>query len=209
MAARMPTILEELNAEIAALVQEVLPSLVQIQSGRGNGAGTIWHPDGLIVTNAHVVQRQPLSVTLSDGRSLKARLLARDSALDLAALVVDANGLPTIKLEDSRRLRPGELVMALGHPWGVRGAVTAGVVIGTEAEDWTPLPIGRARNREWILVDVMLRPGNSGGPLVSAAGGLLGLNTMVAGPSLGIAVPVHVAVEFLRNTLRSPRLAAA
>ncbi|MBI2862060.1 MAG: trypsin-like peptidase domain-containing protein [Chloroflexi bacterium] len=202
----MPNILEEWNAEIASVVEDVERALVQIHSGGGAvGAGTIWHPDGLIVTNAHVVQRRPLQVTLADGRNLPAQILALDSTLDLAALVVEAAGLPTIELGDSRRLRPGEWVLAIGHPWGVRGAVTVGVVVGTESKGGVLPPFGG----RWIVVDLPLRPGNSGGPLVDAYGRLVGVNTMVTGPTTGIAVPVHLAKAFLRETLGSTRVATA
>jgi S1-C subfamily serine protease len=172
---------------------------VQITNGqRGAGAGTIWHADGLIVTNAHVVGRRSLRVTLPDGRTLPARLLARDASRDLAALAVDATGLPTSELGQSKQLQPGQWVLALGHPWGVAGAVTAGVVIGVGPPPEMPLP-----QRELIQVGLRLRPGHSGGPLVDVHGRLVGINTMMAGPEVGLAVPVHVVKTFLRQALGS------
>jgi serine protease Do len=130
--------LQQLDEEMAAVVDRTRRSLVEISNGRrGHGAGTVWHPEGLIITNAHVVHVHAPQVTLADpsgtlrsGRSLPARLLAHSPELDLAALRIDAGGLPTVKLGDSTRLRAGEWVMALGHPWGVAGAVSGGVVIG-------------------------------------------------------------------------------
>jgi serine protease Do len=132
MEATMSNLLQALNAEMASVSDDVKRSLVQITNGRGGaGAGTIWHTDGLIITNAHVIAgRHSLKVTLPDGNMLPARVLAQDVDLDLAALSVDANSLPTIEPGDSKKLRPGHWVFAVGHPWGITGAVTAGIVIG-------------------------------------------------------------------------------
>jgi serine protease Do len=191
--------LHQLNLDMSDLVENVRRSLVQVSNGRrGTGAGTVWHPDGLILTNAHVVGRRNLRVTLPDGRTLPARLLAHDPALDVAALKVDATGLPTVELGKSKQLQPGQWVLALGHPWGVAGAVTAGVVIGVGLPLEMQLP-----RRELIQVSLHLRPGHSGGPLVDARGRLVGINTMMAGPDVGLAVPVHVVKGFLREALGS------
>ena len=157
------------------------------------------------MTNAHVVGRRPISVTLWDGTELEARLLARDTGLDVAALAIDASGLPAIGLGESRSLKAGELVVALGHPWGVPGAGTVGVVIGV-GSDLLELP---PSGREWIAVSLHLRPGYSGGPLIDAQGKLVGINTMMNGPDAGMAVPVHVAKSFLRETLGSQNAAAS
>ena len=117
--------------ELDEVVVRVRRSLVQVRSGdRGAGAGTIWHPNGLVVTNAHVVRSRRLRVTLPDGTTRPARLLAHDTSRDLAALMVEATDLPAIELGESRSLQPGQWVLALGHPWGVSGSVTAGVIIG-------------------------------------------------------------------------------
>lgn len=193
----MVTMLQQLNADLAAVVETARRGLVQITNGRrGAGAGTIWHPDGLILTNAHVVQRPSLRVTLPDGRKLPAQVLAYDKQLDLAALTVDANGLPTIEVGESTRLRPGDWVLALGHPWGVMGAATAGVVIDVGV----PLEMAQL-GRELIQVSLHVRPGNSGGPLVDVDGRLVGINMMMAGPDVGLAVPVHVVKSFLHRAL--------
>lgn len=201
----MSNVLQDFNSEMATAVETVQRSLVRIGNGRGGmGAGTIWHPDGLIITNAHVVGRHALTVILTDRRRLPARVLASDKARDLAALMVDAAALPTIELGDSRKLQPGQWVFAVGHPWGVVGAATAGVVIGVEAQ---PHELPTA-GREWIVVNLRLRPGYSGGPLVDGHGRLVGINTMMTGPDVGMAVPVHLAKAFLRETLGSRSAAA-
>ena len=193
----MSELLRQLNDELALVAERARRSLVSISNGRrGAGAGTIWHPDGLILTNAHVVQLHSPHIALPDGRLLAGRVLAHDSNLDLAALRVDASDLPTIELGESKRLRPGDWVLALGHPWGVTGAATAGVVIGMG-----PPPEMAVEGREMLHLGLHLRPGHSGGPLVDIQGRLVGINTMMAGPDVGLAVPVHVVKAFLRQAL--------
>jgi len=187
-----------IDADAAALVGEIRQSLVHVRNGRrGGGAGTIWHPQGLVVTNAHVVDRGPVKVELPGGRILAAEILASDAGQDLAALRVEAEGLPTVQIGDSRKLRPGQWVAAIGHPWGVEGAATAGIVIGVGAE-WPEMP---RNGHEWVVVSLHMRPGHSGGPLVDARGRLVGINTMINGPDVGVAVPTHVVVEFLRRNI--------
>ena len=196
----MSNVLSQLNAELAGIVEGARQSLVEIRNGhKGVGAGTIWHPEGLILTNAHVVGRRALHVSLPGGRILKAQVAAHDASRDIAALSVEAGDLPTIELGDSRSLRPGQWVLALGHPWGVAGAVTAGVVAGVGRD----LPEMPRPDREWIAVSLHLRPGHSGGPLVDDQGRLVGINTMMAGPDVGLAVPVHVVKGFLRQAVGS------
>lgn len=190
-------ILEAMNAELAMVVSRVRKSLVQISNGaRGAGAGTIWHADGLILTNAHVVRRHSPVVTLGDGRRLQARVLGHDPQLDLAALAVAAAELPTTELGSSKDLLTGQIVIAIGHPWGVVGAATIGSVIDVGV----PLEMENLR-RELVQVGLHVRPGHSGGPLVDVDGRLVGINTMMAGPGVGLAVPVHVVNGFLRHAL--------
>ncbi len=205
----MATLLADLSSALADVSDGVTRSLVQVRSSaRGGGAGTIWHADGLIVTNAHVVSdsgsqrrgprrisRGEIMVILPDGRDLPAQVLAEDAEHDLAALCVDAHDLPAVTLGDSRRLQAGDLVVALGFPWGVTGGATTGVVIGTG----DALPELAGSQREWIAASLHLRPGHSGGPMVDAHGRLVGINTMMNGPDVGVAVPVHVAVAFLKQ----------
>ena len=200
----MSALLQQLNTEMAHVVEEAKRALVEVRSGVGAGAGTIWHSDGLVITNAHVARHYPLTVTLADGRTLPARLLAHDPTQYLAALALSATGLPTVALGESLQLRPGQWVIALGHPWGIRGGVTAGVVIGMG----TGLPEAPDLPREWIATNLPLRPGNSGGPSVDARGRLVGINTMITGPEVGLAVPVHAAKAFLRESLGSQKAVA-
>lgn len=186
-----------LDGELAEHIASAKKSLVQIRTGRnGAGSGVIIHDDGLIITNAHVVRRTAPRVVLNDGTQLRSKLLAYDEAYDLAALAVDSDRLPALTLGDSRRLRPGSLVVALGHPWGVVGAATAGMVIGV-GRPVEPLPY----RGELIQVGLHLRPGHSGGPMLDAAGELVGINTMIAGPHVGLAVPTNTVNRFLKENL--------
>ncbi len=194
-------VVRQVDADLASVVDAARRSLVQVRNGhRGGGAGTIWHPKGLIITNAHVVGRGgPVRVILPDGREFQARVLARDDQRDLAALAVDAGDLPAVQLGSSKSLQAGQWVVAVGHPWGVQGAISAGVVIGFGPAG----PEIRAPGRDYVLVSLHLRPGHSGGPLVDSMGRLVGINTMIDGPDVGVAVPVDEAKAFLREALRA------
>ena len=200
----MITALQQLSDEMGDVIAAVGRSLVQVRTygGGGVGAGTILHPDRLILTNAHVLVHGSHQVSLSDGHTLPARVLSRDDNRDLAALAVDATGLPAIDLGESRNLQSGQWVLALGHPWGVFGAAAAGVVIGTGFES----PGAPWSGREWISVSLHMRSGYSGGPLVDIHGRLVGINTMMSGPDVGMAVPVHEAKAFLRQNLGSKNM---
>lgn len=203
-------ILQQLNQDLARIVAGALPSLVQVQNdgggGRGRasapsgGAGTVWHADGLVLTNAHVVapsvrgRRTPV-VVLADGSRHRARVVGYDARHDIAALTIDARGLPTIEVGDSAEIATGDWVTAIGHPWGVRNAVTAGTVItvGTPPE----IPYDGAM----IQVGLHMRPGHSGGAMLNDAGQLVGINCMIAGPNVGLAIPVNTVKRFLKQTL--------
>ena len=201
----MPTTLQSLSTEMADIVENVRRSIVHVKSGRvGAGVWSIRHTDGLIVTNAHVVQSRSLRVSLPDGRNLPANVLAHDQSLDLAALSIEPDSLPTIDLGDSQSLEPGQFVTAMGHPWGVAGAVSAGVVIGLETQG-EHLPV---QDREWVVANLPLRPGHSGGPMMDAEGRLVAINTMISGPEVAMAVPVQVVKRFLGDSLKEeqPRM---
>ncbi len=198
----MANLFSTLNAEVAELISVVQQSVVAIRDERRQsiGAGTIWHEEGLIVTNAHVARHGVVNIVLGDGSGLRAQVIARDDERDLAALAVDPDKdrpLPTIQVAKGGVPQPGQWVFAVGHPWGVHNAVTGGVVIGR-----TPaLPdLPRFRN-DWVVADLHLRPGNSGGPLVNTRGQLVGVNTMITGPNVGIAVSVETVKDFLQQTI--------
>lgn len=181
---------------IVTLVEKARHSVVEVRGrGRGAGAGIIWGGDGKIVTNYHVVAGtggKP-QVQLYDGTRVGSTVVAENPALDLALLQVDSSNLPALPIGDSAKLRIGELVFAFGHPWGHKDVVTAGIVSG----------IGKVRgghgerSAEYVRSDVRLAPGNSGGPLINARGEVVGVNSMIFGGDLSVAVPSHVVVEWL------------
>ncbi|MDX2179837.1 MAG: trypsin-like peptidase domain-containing protein [Bryobacteraceae bacterium] len=174
-------------------------STVQVEAGRqGQGSGVLWNSEGLIVTNAHVARAEPLHVVLWDGRRYPAAIAARDDGRDLAALTVSATRLPGASIGDSSRLRPGELVVAVGNPLGFIGALTTGVVHAVG-------PVAGLSRRPWVQADVRLAPGNSGGPLADASGRVIGINSMVAG-RLGLAVPSNAVREFLIRRGSTPKI---
>lgn len=196
----MQPIVEQLNAALSTAASQSYASLVQIFNDRGGvGAGTIWHSDGLIVTNAHVVAgHSQLEVRLYSGETYPAQLLAQAPRLDLAALSIPAENLPTIALGDSRTLKPGHWVMALGHPLGLCNALSGGVVIAQGKQ------LGDLRfenGHDWLAVNLKLRPGHSGGPMIDAQGRLVAVNAIMNGPEVGVAIPVHVVKQFLKDTL--------
>lgn len=195
----MPLPLPAFDDAMADLIAVGRRSLVQITNhGAGAGAGTIWHAEGLIVTNAHVVgDARTVEVTLDTGTPLRGSVLAVDHQHDLAAIAVEARDLPTVALGDSRAVRSGQWVVAIGHPFGAIGAATAGAVIGLVRG----LP-EYGGDSEWIALALSLRPGHSGGPLLDASGRLIGIATMITGPEVGYAVPVHRVVSFLRRHIQ-------
>ncbi len=199
-----------LSDHLADQAARLRPSVVSIHTGpRGapaqrSGAGVIWQPDGLIVTNAHVIHEPRARVLLDDGRDFEATLVAHDPALDLAALRVPATGLPAARVGDSNTLRVGQLVFAMGHPLGQAHAVAWGIVsapVGTSAG-----PAGaQGRPSSTIQADLRLYPGNSGGPLADARGHVVGINHMVSPPRMAFAIASATVLGFLARVL-GPRL---
>ncbi len=180
-----------LDAATGDLAERLCQSLVAVRSRAGGGSGTIWRADGLIVTNNHVVPGEHAEVVLADNRVFAASIVDRDPGVDLAVLKIDAIGLPAVEAADSAALRVGEVVFAVGNPWG-QCTVTAGVVLTTRAatvENGVPL-------NDVVRADVRLAPGNSGGPLVNAQGQVIGINAMIAG-GMAVAIPSNTVAEFL------------
>lgn len=173
----------------AAIAARVGPSVVVVGQRGGNGAGVVWRADGLIVTNRHVVRGETAEIAFADGRTMPGRVTARHPDRDLALIRVEADGLPAVEVGDSATVRPGHLVLAIGHPIGFKGAVSVGVVVAAGQAATAEGP----RTGDWLQADVALLPGNSGGPLVDARGRVVGINAMVSG-SLSLAVP-SLAVE--------------
>jgi len=182
---------DSFSYSLKEILEKSQASVVQVRGeGRGAGAGFVWHEKGAIVTNYHVVAnaRTRLEVELRDGRLLEANVVDSDPNLDLALLNIPADKLPALPIGDSSKLRVGDLVFAIGHPWGQRGVVTSGIV--------NALSKGRLyngdRQLEYIKSDVQLAPGNSGGPLLNAQGYVVGVNAMITRGDLSIAIPSNV-----------------
>jgi len=188
-----------LSQDVTALMEAVRDSLVVVRGARfGAGAGIIWGPKGLILTNNHVIGRRVPVVILADDREYEAEIVARDPEVDLVLLQIDARNLPAAQIANSEALQVGELVFAVGHPWGERGLVTGGVV-SARGEARTRGPRGSI---PIIRTDAALAPGNSGGPLVNASGQVVGINTLIIGGDQGVAIPIQVAQEFVEKALQ-------
>ncbi|OGA98787.1 MAG: serine peptidase [Burkholderiales bacterium RIFCSPHIGHO2_12_FULL_69_20] len=170
---------------------------------RGVGSGFILTADGLVMTNAHVVDgADELMVTLTDKREFKAKVIGLDKRTDVAVVKIEATGLPAVKLGDVSRLKVGEWVMAIGSPFGLENSVTAGIVSAKARDTGDYLP--------FIQTDVAINPGNSGGPLINMRGEVVGINSQIysrSGGFMGIsfAIPIDEAsrvAEQLRTTGR-------
>jgi serine protease Do len=157
------------------------------------GSGFIIRQDGLIVTNYHVVKDgSAVSVTLDDGRELKAKVIGTDPRTDIAIVKVDAGKpLPFIQLGDSRDVRPGEWVVAMGNPFGLGGTVTAGIVSAVSRD------IGSGPYDQFIQVDAPINQGNSGGPLFTQEGKVIGMNSAIFSPTGGSVVSAVAATHCL------------
>lgn len=189
----------QLAGDLAATAQSVRHSTVHVRNGRwGGGAGVVWQPNGLIITNAHVAQGSTAQVELFDGRTFEADVTRRDPQRDLAALSIKAAGLPAATIADSDALRVGQIAVALGNPLGLSGALTLGIIHAIAPAE------GRGR-QTWVQADIRLAPGNSGGPLVDARGRVIGINSMIAG-GMGLAVPSNAVQRFLLAHGNRPRL---
>jgi len=205
--------LARINDHLADLAARLQPGLVYVrvqrttaakeepsreepsEPRRSTGSGFVIDPSGLIVTNAHVVESAgSIQVRLADGRRFPATVVGRDNRVDLALLKIEgADRLTVLPLGDSNRLRVGELVLALGNPFGLEQSVSFGIV----SRKGAPLTIA-APGFDFIQTDAAINPGNSGGPLVNVSGEVVGVNSMAArNGSIGFAIPSNLVKMLL------------
>src|SRR6266516_156922 len=183
------------SSGLGEMIEQAQASVVQVRRGdRGAGTGVIWQTNGGIITNHHVIAHtgSKTLVELRDGQILEAQIVDSDPTLDVALLKVPAYNLNAIPVADSTKLRVGELVFAIGHPWGQRGVVTAGIVSALSKVKMR----NSNRQLEYIKSDVRLAPGNSGGPLLHAQGHVVGINAMIMGGDLSVAIPSNVVTTW-------------
>lgn len=216
-------LLDAYSQAVVGVVDMVSPSVVHVQvrgggrrgHGAGSGSGSILSPDGLVLTNNHVVEgATQIELQLTDSRRVPARILGRDPDTDIAVLRAETSDrLPAMKIGNSKRVRPGQMAIAIGNPLGFESTVTAGIVsaVGRSL---------RAQNgrliSDVIQTDAALNPGNSGGPLVNSRGELIGVNTAVIMGAQGICFSVaantaqHVLTQILQHgRVRRARLGIA
>ncbi|HJU64120.1 MAG TPA: trypsin-like peptidase domain-containing protein [Gemmatimonadaceae bacterium] len=193
---------------VIRVAREITPAVVSVSTGSGSGSGVFIAKEGVIITNAHVVQNAPqVRIGLADGRMLDGQVLGRDPLVDVAVVRVAIQDAPTAPLGDSDRLQVGQQAIAVGNPLGLERSVTTGVV---SAINRSPRGLGL---EGLIQTDAAISVGNSGGPLVDSQGRVIGINTAVfSGPGvagLGFAVPINLARDIAQQVLTTGRITRA
>ena len=202
--------LDAYSQTVIRVAEQMRPAVVHLQAGegrrRGSGSGVLITPDGFLLTNAHVVGRhERVRLRLHDGRDLPGRVIGADPWTDLAVVQAEAAKLAHATLGDSSKLRVGQLVVAIGSPYGFESTVTAGVIsaLGRTLRTITGHLVDNV-----IQTDAALNPGNSGGPLVDSRGLVIGVNTAIIAPAQGIcfAIPSNMAQHIVTQLLTHGRV---
>jgi S1-C subfamily serine protease len=213
-------LLDAYSSAVVGVVERISASVVHVQvrgrsHGMGSGSGTILSPDGIVLTNNHVVEgASGIELALTDSRRVQARVLGRDPDTDIAVLRAETSDrLPAARLGNSKKVKPGQIAIAIGNPFGFESTVTAGIVsaVGRSLRAQNGRLIG-----DVIQTDAALNPGNSGGPLVNSRAEVIGVNTAVIMGAQGICFSVasntaqHVLTQVLQfGRVRRARLGVA
>jgi S1-C subfamily serine protease len=202
--------LDAFSRVVVHVAETIRPAVVNLRAGRGrregSGSGVLFTPDGFLLTNHHVVQGNPyVRIRLTDGQEVGGRLVGADPWTDLAVVQAEAANLPYAPFGDSAGLRVGQLVVAIGSPFGFDSTVTAGVIsaLGRTLRSITGHLVDNV-----IQTDAALNPGNSGGPLTDSRARVIGINTAVIRPAQGIcfAIPVNMAKHILPQLMQHGRV---
>lgn len=184
-----------------------IPSVPDRQTQRGAGSGFIVSSDGLILTNAHVVDgAESVTVTLKDGRAIDGEVMGKDNLTDMAVVKIEAEDLPIVEFGDSEALQIGEWAIAIGNPLGLDNTVTTGIVSATGRNS---MQIGVGDKRiDFIQTDAAINPGNSGGPLLNSRGEVIGINTAIIrnAQGLGFAIPINAARDVAEQLIANGKV---